>query len=156
MSIRYRQATSDDVGAMAECRLTDPAAGRADERMRAYFEGTYAPGDALVPRAGFVAFDDQTMVGYIAGHRTTRMGADGEIEYLFVAPSARRKGIARELTRLQLMWFFDNGARSVIVNTDPDYPGSTEFYLACGASQINRHWLRWNDLAELSAKGWLR
>ena len=154
--MKYRQATAADVAAMAACRLTDPAAGRADERMRAYFEGTYHPGDALTPRAGFVAFDGDTMVGYIAGHRTTRMGAQGEIEYLFVAPVARRKGVARELTRLQLLWLLEHGARDVIVNTDPDYPGSTEFYLSCGASQINRHWLRWSDVASLKERGWPR
>ena len=144
---RYRQAVLENVEAMARCRLTDPAAGPADERMADYFAGTYHPGDALRPRAGFAAFDGDVMVGYIAGHRTTRMGAEGEIEYLFVAPAVRRQGVARELTRLQLQWFLENGARDVIVNTDPDYPGSTEFYLSCGAKQLNRHWLRWPDLS---------
>jgi GNAT superfamily N-acetyltransferase len=136
---------------MAECRLKDPAAGDADPRMRAYFDGAYHPGDALSPRAGFVALDGETMVGYVAGHHTTRMHADAEIEYLFVAPSHRRRGVATELLRYQARWFVETGAPNVIVNADPDSPGATELYLACGASLINRHWLRWNDIAALLA-----
>jgi ribosomal protein S18 acetylase RimI-like enzyme len=146
--MKYRQATSADVPAMAACRLSDPAAGRADERMAAYFQGTYSPGDVIPgsPRTGFVAFDGDEMVGYIAGHHTTRMHADAEIEYLFVAPSHRRRGVATELVRLQARWFVESGAINVIVNADPDSPGATELYLACGANVINRHWLRWNDI----------
>ena len=156
--MKYRQAFAEDVPAMAECRLSDPAAGRADERMRAYFEGTYSPGDVLPgsPRTGFVAFDGETMVGYIAGHHTRRMHADAEIEYLFVAPSHRRRGVATELVLLQARWFVASGAPNVIVNADPESPGATEFYLACGADVINRHWLRWNDIAPLTAPGWQR
>lgn len=149
LCMHYRRATSADVPAMAECRLSDRAAGRADERMQAYFEGTYHPGDALPPRAGFVALDGDVMVGYIGGHHTTRMHADAEIEYLFVAPSYRRRGVATALVRLQARWFVESGATNVIVNADPDSPGATDLYVACGADVINRHWLRWNDIATI-------
>ena len=131
---------------MANCRLSDPAAGRADDRMTAYFEGRYTPGEALPPRVGYVAFDGDRMIGYVAGHHTVRQGAQGEIEYLFVAPSHRRMGVATELLRLTARWFVATGATDVIVNADADTPGAVEVYLACGAKRVHKYWLRWSDI----------
>jgi GNAT superfamily N-acetyltransferase len=131
---------------MAACRLTDPEAGRADERMTAYFDGRYSPGEALAPRVGFVAFDGEAMVGYVAGHHSTRMGAQAEVEYLFVAPSHRRRGVATDLLRHTARWFVETGATDVIVNADADSPGAVEVYLACGAERVHKYWLRWIDV----------
>jgi GNAT superfamily N-acetyltransferase len=40
------------------------------------------------------------VVGYIAGHRTTRHHCAGEVQYLFVAPAYRRRGVATALLGL--------------------------------------------------------
>jgi GNAT superfamily N-acetyltransferase len=114
--------------------------------MAAYFDRLYSPGDALAPRAGFVAFDGGAMVGYVAGHHTTRWDSQGEIEYLFVAPTHRRRGVARELTRLLAGWFVETGALKVCVNADADTQGVVEFYLACGATRVHRYWLVWENV----------
>ena len=91
MPVLYREATVADVPAMARSRLGDAAAGRADERMAAYLERKHHPQQALEPRVAYVALDADTVVGYIAGHLTRRFGCDGEVQYLFVAPSRRRR-----------------------------------------------------------------
>jgi GNAT superfamily N-acetyltransferase len=96
----YREATSADVEAMAACRLEDADAGAADGRMAAYFDGLHHPQQALLPRAGYVAFIWDTLIGYIAGHLTRRYGYDGEVQYLYVAPGHRRRGVASALLRL--------------------------------------------------------
>src|SRR4051794_37302695 len=71
--IGFRTATSADVQAMAQCRLSDPAAGPADLRMAAYFDGQHHPQQARLPRVGYLALAaDNGAVGYIAGHLTTR------------------------------------------------------------------------------------
>ena len=80
-----------DVAKMEPCRLND-AAGHADNRMAAYFRGEHHPQLALMPRTGFIALLDGAAIGYIAGHLTTRHGCQGEVQYLFVASSYRRRG----------------------------------------------------------------
>src|SRR4051794_26092596 len=95
--VRYRQATSADAAAMAECRLPDADAGAADERMAAYFDGLHHPQQALLSRVGYAAFVGDALIGYIAGHLTRRYGYDGEVQYLYVAPDHRRRGVASAL-----------------------------------------------------------
>ena len=85
---------------MAECRLTDPAAGPADSRIDAYFSGQHHPQQALPPRVGFVAVTEHSTIGYLAGHLTMHHGCAGEVQYLFVAPAHRRRGIATKLLQL--------------------------------------------------------
>lgn len=92
--IQFREATIADVAAMALCRLSDPTADPADPRMAAYFEREHHPQKALRPRIGFLAIANREVIGYIAGHRTTRHGCAGEIQYLYVTPDYRRRGIA--------------------------------------------------------------
>src|SRR5262245_20783404 len=93
-TLSFRIASITDVPAMAQCRLSDPAAGSADPRMSAYFEGQHHPQKALLPRTGFIALTDEVVIGYIAGHLTNRYSCLGELQYLFVAPAFRRKGVA--------------------------------------------------------------
>jgi GNAT superfamily N-acetyltransferase len=142
----FRAATSADVAAMAQCRLTDPAAGAADSRMAAYFDGQHHPQQALLPRVGYVALGGDAVVGYIAGHRTTRHGCAGEVQYLFVAPAYRRRGIAAALLRRLAGWFGEQGAAKVCVNVDLDSPAALPFYVRQGASAVNRYWYVWEDI----------
>src|SRR5262245_12687697 len=145
--IRYCIATSADVPAMARCRTGDPEAGVADPRMTAYFEGRHHPQQALMPRTGYIAFDGDTPVGYVAGHRSTRHGCAGEVQYLFVAPAYRRRGIATTLLQRLAGWFLEQGARKVCVNVAPDSPAAQPFYESVGASPIRKFWYAWDDIA---------
>jgi GNAT superfamily N-acetyltransferase len=147
--ISYRQATVADVASMADCRRSDPAAGPADARMAAYFEGTHHPQQALPPRAGFVAEERGRIVGYIAGHQTTRFGCDGEVQYLFVAPDQRERGVASELLRALAAWFQAHGIAKVCVDVDLGSPAATPFYVHHGAVPINRFWYMWTDIGSV-------
>jgi GNAT superfamily N-acetyltransferase len=147
--IHFRVATSADVAGMAQCRLSDPAAGPADSRMAAYLDGRHHPQQALPPRVGFVALAADSMVGYVAGHLTTRHNCAGEVQYLFVAPAYRRRGIATALIRLMAGWFRDQGAAKVCVCLDDDSPAAQPFYANLGAIPIKRLWYAWDDIGAM-------
>ena len=142
----YREATSADVASMAACRLPDSDAGAADDRMAAYFDGLHHPQQALLPRVGYAAFVGDTLIGYIAGHLTRRYGYDGEVQYLYVAPAHRRRGVAAALLRLLVGWFQRRGVTRICVNANPDSPPAAPFYTSQGASALNRYWYAWEDI----------
>jgi GNAT superfamily N-acetyltransferase len=144
--VSYREATSADVPAMAECRLGDAEADAADARMAAYLEGEHHPQHALAPRIAFIALEKGVVVGYIAGHRTRRFGCDGEVQYLYVASSHRRRGIATHLLRLLLQWFESQGATKICANVNVDSPVASTFYDTHGAVRLHRYWYMWEDI----------
>jgi GNAT superfamily N-acetyltransferase len=131
---------------MARCRAADADAGPADERMARYFDGQHHPQQALAPRTGFLARSGDEVVGYIAGHATTRYDCEGEVQYLYVAPGARRRGIATQLLQLLAGWFDQRGIRRVCVNANLESPGAVPFYVAAHALPLNRYWYVWDDL----------
>jgi GNAT superfamily N-acetyltransferase len=135
---------------MAECRLRDPEAGPSDPRVAAYFDGRHRPRQALAPRAGFVAVADGAVIGYTAGHLTTRYGYQGELQYLFVAPEYRRHGIATALVRRLASWFLDHKATRVCVNVDPDSPAARPFYESLGARPFKPEWLGWEEVGAVA------
>ena len=147
--LQYREATSAGVPAMERSRAGDSGAGPADERTVAYLEGRHHPQQALAPRTAFVALDGATVVGYIAGHATTRYGCAGEVQYLYVTPNYRRRRVARQLLVSLARWFHDRGIARVCVNADPESAGAVDFYGAQGAHPLNRYWYVWDDISTL-------
>ncbi|HEX5436464.1 MAG TPA: GNAT family N-acetyltransferase [Gemmatimonadaceae bacterium] len=147
--IQYREATSADVPAMAQARLTDPTAGTADPRMAAYFDGRHHPQQALLPRVGYVAVANNAVIGYIAGHRTRRLGCDGEVQYLYVTVQYRRQGVATALLRVLAEWFRAQGVARVCVNVDAESPPAPPFYVRCGATPLSPYWYIWPDIGVL-------
>lgn len=145
--------TSADVPAMTQCRAADHAAGPADPRMAAYLDGRHHPQQALQPRTAFVALEDGAVVGYIAGHATTRYRCSGEVQYLYVAPSHRRRGVARGLLLQLAAWFQARAIHRVCVNADVDSPGAVPFYVSHGATPINPWWFVWDDVTALLPSG---
>jgi GNAT superfamily N-acetyltransferase len=167
----YQEATSADVPAMARCRAADPEAGPADERMARYLDGDHHPQGALAPRTAFVALGSGEVVAYIAGHATTRhlrsdpvvsdptvsgpnavkeYECEGEVQYLYVSPTVRRRGVASELLRRLAGWFEQRGIRRVCVNVDVESPAATPFYVAARGRPLNRHWYVWDDIRSVS------
>lgn len=117
--------------------------------MAAYLDGHHHPQQALAARVAYVAVADARVVGYAAGHATTRYGCDGEVQYLYVAPGHRRSGVARALVRALAEWFVARQIRRVCVNADIDGPGAVAFYTAAGAHALNRYWYVWPDIADV-------
>lgn len=133
---------------MTACRLQDPEAGPADSRMAAYFRGEHHPQRALLPRTGYLALVKDKVIGYIAGHSTTRHDCAGEVQYLFVAPEFRRRGIAGAMLRLLAAWFQEQGVARVCVCVDADSPAAQHFYHSLGASPLpsRRFWYVWENI----------
>jgi GNAT superfamily N-acetyltransferase len=150
--IDYREASSADVPAMARCRDDDREVGPADGRMAAYLDGQHHPGQALAPRTAFVAIDGDSVVGYIAGHATTRHGFDGEVQYLYVAPRYRRNRVATTLLQSLARWFQEREIRRVCVNANIESPAAVPFYLALGAASLNKYWYFWDDIGVLLSR----
>jgi GNAT superfamily N-acetyltransferase len=136
---------------MVECRRSDPDAGEADPRMAGYMEGRHSPREALAERVSFVAIHETKVIGYIAGHRTTRMGYDGEVQHLFVAPDHRRSGVATQLLQKLAGWFKAQGIRRVCVNVDADSPSAAPFYSSAGAKPLNSYWYAWDNILHSGA-----
>ena len=147
--LKYRSASSSDVPAMEASRHGDPEHGPADSRMAAYLDGRHDPQQALAARIAFVAEDNGRVVGYIAGHLTRRYECDGEVQYLYVAPSHRRAGVATALVRKLAVWFVREQAVKICVNVNIDSPAAEPFYARHGAAPINRYWMVWDDIRRL-------
>ncbi|HEV2828517.1 MAG TPA: GNAT family N-acetyltransferase [Pyrinomonadaceae bacterium] len=145
--LQLREATAADVPAMSRCHLDDPVNPFADSRMAAYFDCQHHPQQSLPARVGYVALVNEMIVGYIAGHRSTRHGCAGEVQYLFVTPLYRRRGIATALLRLLAEWFQSQAAQQVCVGVAADSPKEAKpFYESVGASPLKKHWYAWEDI----------
>ncbi len=146
VEVQIRVATRADASAMAQCRLSDPDAGPGDPRIAAYLDGRHHPHRALPPRVGFVALDAGKVVGYIAGHLTTRFDCQGELQYLFVALEYRRQRLATTLLRHLAAWFRDHDATRVCVDVNLDSPSAAAFYERLGARPFRPHWWAWDAI----------
>ena len=147
LAIVCRAATSADFAAIAQSRLSDATDGPADPRMAAYLEGLHHPHQALPPRVGYVALSGDQVVGYIAGHETTRHGCQGEVQYLFVASAYRRRGIATAMLRLLADWFQQQRSHHVCVGVANDSPPGTKHFVEnAGAKPFKKHWYAWEDI----------
>jgi hypothetical protein len=98
--VNYRAAVEADVGGMARIRA---AYSETEEfwrvRIANYLADEAFPQQALRERVVYVAVDGETVVGFIAGHRTRRYGCDGELEWIDVIAERRGSGVAGELLR---------------------------------------------------------
>lgn len=148
--IDYRAATDADLDALAAIRAAEWGSEQYwRDRIRGYASGALNPGHALPPRVIHVAAEDSRIVGFIAGHLSTRFGCDGELEWLNVVPETRRAGVAGGLLRLLASWFSDHHAKRICVDADPENPGARAFYRKHGAEDLNPHWLVWPDITVL-------
>jgi ribosomal protein S18 acetylase RimI-like enzyme len=143
----YRKAEPSDIPGMV--RLRSLKRGNEDYwsyRITRYFDGEYNPQQALRPRIGFVAVEGDSLVGFIAGHLTSRYSCDGEVQWIHVAPESRRGGVASELLRLLAKWFVEQKALKVCVDVDPSNTAGLRFYTRHGAVELVPHWMYWNDI----------
>jgi len=146
--ITCRVAAANDVVEMARIRdLGGWTGGASAERMALYVSGEHHPQHAREPRIIFVAEGEGSMIGYIAGHLTTRFGCDGELQWLFVLPEHRGGGVASDLLRQLAAWFVSQAAPKVCVNVEPENMRARRFYERHGARAMNEHWLVWPDIS---------
>ena len=121
-------------------------------RIAGYLEGEINPQRALAPRRCYVAVEESSVVGFVAGHLTRRYGCEGELEWINVIAERRGSGVASELLRRLAGWFVQQQAFRVCVDVDPSNTTARAFYTRHGAERLNAHWLVWNDIRKVLGK----
>jgi ribosomal protein S18 acetylase RimI-like enzyme len=144
--VTYREADKSDITAIARIG-TEGEEGRASgDRMARYLDGTHHPQYALMPRVIYVALENDSVVGYVAGHLTRRYECDGELQWIYVVEEHRRRRVGSELVRLLAAWFATQNASQVCVNVAPANAGARLFYARHGAENLNKHWMVWSEI----------
>lgn len=152
-AVTCRVAKLSDVPAMAAIRALEWETEQYwNTRIAGYLSGEINPRHALRPRISFVAGDGEEIFGFVAGHLTRRHGCDGELEWINVAPNHRRSGIASELLKALAEWFLQNEARRVCIDVQPTNMIARKFYRRNGATDLNPHWMVWNDIGVVLTK----
>ena len=116
-------------------------------RVRGYLDGTYHPRFARAERTVIVA-ERGEVIGFAAGHASTRLGCTGELQWLFTHPEWQRRGSGAALLRAMAEWFARAQATRVIVDAPPANPYRA-FYVRHGAVPLDEHWLHWPDIRDL-------
>jgi GNAT superfamily N-acetyltransferase len=146
MAITLRPAEFTDIPGMAAIRAREwETEAYWTGRIGAYLRGEQSPQKALPARAVFVALDGTELVGFVAGHRTRRLGCDGELQWINVAAERRGQGIANSLLARISAWFVDQNAWRICVNVEPGNSAARRFYGRCGARVLNDYWMIWED-----------
>lgn len=144
----YRQVEPSDIAAMADIRAGDWGSVEAwGKRIQQYLAGEHHPRHALAPRVAFVCCNEQSIVGFIAGHLTRRFDCEGELQWISIQPLFRGRGIASELFQLLAQWFARHDAHRICVDVDPKNERARRFYARQGAVDLRPHWMVWDDIA---------
>ncbi len=148
--MHYRLARKSDVPAMARIRATDrETEDRWKARISGYLAGEIHPREALPPRVIYVAFEADSVTGFIAGHLTRRYNCDGELQWIDVIPEYRRSGVASKLLLRLAAWFVEQKAFRICVDVRPENTVARRFYGKHGADTLNEHWLVWNNIKDV-------
>jgi GNAT superfamily N-acetyltransferase len=147
MAIAIRPVEEGDIPFIALIRAANwQSPAFWEDRIRRYLRGEHCPQKSLTARAAFVAVDRGTVVGFVAGHRTTRYGCDAELQWINVLTERRRTGIAGALLMTMASWFADQNAIRVCVNVEQQNSAARNLYTKYGAQALNEHWMVWGNI----------
>lgn len=145
--LKFREAQASDIPAMARIRAAEWETEEYwNQRIRAYMAGELHPQFALKPRVIFVCCEGDSLVGFIAGHLTTRHACQGELEWINVVREKRGGGAASGLLRVLAKWFVAQNALRICVDVEPSNTIARRFYARHGAEDLKPHWMVWNDI----------
>jgi GNAT superfamily N-acetyltransferase len=113
-------------------------------RWQTYFAGQ-SPATSKPGRIVFKAVDEDRIIGFIAGHLTTRFDKDAEIQNFYVLKNYQRKSIGYTLLVQLIKWLAANKANSLCVGI-AEYNPYQSFYLKYGGQYLNEHWIFWDDI----------
>jgi GNAT superfamily N-acetyltransferase len=148
-NIVYREAKTEDIPFLAQIRAANwETEDFWNYSISSYLNNTRNPQKALKERVLYVALVGSTIVGFIAGHLTTRYDCQGELEWIDVVQQYRRDGIASKLIKVLAAWFIKHKAYKVCI--DPGNEIARKFYAKNGAKDLNDHWMYWNDIRSIS------
>ena len=146
MPITIRPVEESDITLLAKIRAQTWQTGSFwTDRIGRYLRGEHSPQKALAARAIFVAVKEEELVGFVAGHRTTRLKCDGEVQWIDVREDHRGLGIGYRLIERIGVWFVAQGAVRICVNVDPANAPARTLYARCGATPLKEHWMTWDD-----------
>ena len=95
MAVILRVVEEADVPAMAAIRAREWGTETFwADRISRYLSGQHSPQQALPARAAFVAIDGSDLIGFVAGHKTGRLGCDGELQWINVVKERRGLGLS--------------------------------------------------------------
>jgi GNAT superfamily N-acetyltransferase len=120
-------------------------------RWQGYLSGTASPQHAKAERQAFKAIHCGRLIGFIAGHLTTRHNRDAEIQLFYVLKEHQRAGVGRKLLIEMVNWFVNQHAGSACVGIAPENPYQ-RFYLKFGGTYLNPHWIVWDNLSSLQSR----
>ena len=147
MPVMIRPAEAADVPAMAAIRAREWESQEYwERRIGGYLAGNLGAQHSLPGHAVFVAVEDGAVVGFVAGHHTTRHGCDGELEWIDVVAEYRRRGIAGKLIVEMAGWFIGEKISRVCIDVQPKNLVARALYAKFGAQPLNPHWLFWEDI----------
>jgi RimJ/RimL family protein N-acetyltransferase len=150
-ALHYRKSIVSDINDMAKIRAAEWGTEEHwQQRITGYLNSQLHPHHALTARVCYVALKDATLIGFIAGHLSTRFNCDGELQWINVVKEQRGSGVALELLHLLAKWFAENEAQKICV--DPGNEVARKFYLKHGTEALNNHWLFWRDINVLVKK----
>ena len=155
---QYRMAKTDHLKRIAEIEIrsqTEPHQSfeekyRTDYDARCQWWSDYMNRDnhiekISVHRVIFVAMIKLNIVGYIAGHLSSRPDPQGEIQSMNILKPQWGKGAEVNLLRVLARWFKSRGVTSVCVKVAVHNPYK-EFYTQHGATALNDSLYRWDDI----------
>jgi GNAT superfamily N-acetyltransferase len=151
--IAIRAVEERDISAIAAIRARHwetPAFW--EDRIGRYLKGEHSPREALGDRAVFVALDGETIVGFVAGHRTLRHACSGELQWIDVVEERQRQGIASLLLAAMAAWFVEQNAMRVCVNVDPANAVARKLYQKHGARDFHEYWMVWENVYEMGKR----
>ena len=117
-----------------------------EKRIGAYLVGQISAQHALPGHVVFVADVAGEVVGFVAGHRTTRHACQGELEWIDVVAAHRRQGIAGRMVVTLAGWFVEQQALRVCIDVKPENLVARGLYAKFGARPLNPYWMFWEDV----------
>jgi GNAT superfamily N-acetyltransferase len=145
VAITFRSARIADIPALAAIRA-------AEWETEAYWTrriGGYLPEEDTQGRTILIAEDDDTPVGFVAGHRTRRFGCDGELQWVNVVRESRGRGIGVLLIQQIGCWFVEHGVWRICVDVEPDNAVARRLYSRCGAKPFKPCWMIWENARDM-------
>ena len=141
--VTIETANLNDLPAL--CRLRAEFQGHALEwepRITAYMIGQQTPAFGLEDRVVLVAVTaDNDVVGFIAGHLTTRFHTGGEVHWLNVQANQRGRRVADQLLAALFDWFAKRGVEKVCVEVAPSNDSARKVFERHGAETIGPLWM---------------
>ena len=123
---------------------------RRHQRWTTYFRGE-SPAGSTAQRRVLKAVLDGALVGFIAGHLTSRHDMESEIQSFYILREHQRKGIGSTLLSSLAAWLVSQGVTSLCVGIAPEN-SYRAFYLKHGARYLNAHWMYWSHLPPLASQ----